>query len=62
MDYVLHVDDSLIIAMVQISLDLRCSRISWMLILYFHLDPCCPFEVALWMMVRYSLSYLKIID
>ena len=43
----LNVDDCVIIAMVQVSLDLRCSRISWMLILYFDLDPCCLFEVSL---------------
>ena len=33
MDYLLYVDDCLIITMVQVSLDLRYSRISWMLIL-----------------------------
>ena len=43
----LNVDDCLIIAMVHVSLDLRCSRISWMLILYFDLDLCCLLEVAL---------------
>ena len=37
----LNVDDCLIIAMVQVSLDLRCSRISQMLILYFDLNPRC---------------------
>ena len=34
MDYLLHVDDSLIVVMVQVSLDLRYSRLSWMRILY----------------------------
>ena len=52
----LNVDDCLIIAMVQVSLNLRCLRISWMLIPYFDLDPCCLFEVALWMIVGYNLS------
>ena len=46
MDYLLYVDDSLIIAMVQVSLDLRCSRISWMLIMYFDFIPCYLPEVA----------------
>ena len=32
MDYLLHVDDCLIIEMVLVSLKLRYSRISWMLI------------------------------
>ena len=41
MDYLLHVDDSLVIAMVQISLNLRYSRLSWMLILCFDFIPCC---------------------
>ena len=62
MDYLLCVDDSLIIAMVQLSLDLRCSRLSWMLILYFNLDSCYLFQVTLWVMVRYSLRYLKEIE
>ena len=62
MDYLLYVYDCLIIAMVQVSLDLRCSRISWMLVLYFGFDPCCLFEVALWVMIRYSLRYSKVIE
>ena len=45
MDYLLHVDDNLIIAMVLVFLDLRTSKIYWMVILYFNLDPCCLFEV-----------------
>ena len=43
----LNVDDYVIIVMVQVSLDLRCSRISSMLILYFDLNPCCLLEVSL---------------
>ena len=58
----LNVYDCLIIAMMQISLNLRCSRISWMLILYFDFDPCCLVEVALWMIVGYNLRYLKVIE
>ena len=53
----LNVDDYLIIAMMHVSLDLRCSRKSWMLIMYFDLDPCCLLKVALWLIVRYSLRY-----
>ena len=44
MDHLFNVDDCLIIEMVQVSLDLRCSRISWMLILYFDLNPRCLFK------------------
>ena len=62
MDIYLNVDDCLIIVMVQVSLDLRCSRISWMLILYFDLDLCCLLEVALWMIVGYSLRCSKVIE
>ena len=61
MDYLLNVDDCLIISMVHVSLDLRCLRISWMLILYFDLNPCCLLEVALWVIVGYSLRYSKVI-
>ena len=46
MDYLYYVDDCLIIAMVQVSLDLRCSMISWMMILYFDFDPCYLFKVV----------------
>ena len=62
MDYLLYVDDGLIVAMVHVSLDLRCSRISWILILYFDLDPCYLFKVALWVMVGYSLRCSKVIE
>ena len=58
----LNVDDCPIIVMVQVSLDLRCSRISWMSILYFDLDPCFLLEVALWMIVRYTLRCSKVIE
>ena len=57
----LNVDDCLIIVMVPVSLNLRCLRISWMLILYFVLDPCRLLEVALWMIVEYSLRCSKVI-
>ena len=50
-----NVDDCLIIAMVKVSLDLRYSKISWMLILYFDLDPFCLLGVTLWMIVWYNL-------
>ena len=62
MDYLFYIDDCLIISIVQVSLDLRCSRISWMLILYFDFDPCCLFKVAFSVMIRYSLRYLKVIE
>ena len=62
MDYLLYVDDCLIITMMHISLDLRCSRISLMLILYFDLDPCYLLEVALRVMVGYSLKCSKVIE
>ena len=58
----LNVDDCLIIAMVHVSLNLRYSRISWMLILYFNLDPCCLLEVALWVIVGYNLKCSKVIE
>ena len=62
MNYLLYVDDSLIIEMVQVSLDLRCSRISWMLILYFDFIPCCLSKVAHRVMIGYSLRCLKEIE
>ena len=62
MDYLLYVDDCLIIVIVQVSLDLRCSRISWMLILYFDFTPCCLSKVALRVMIGYNLRYSKVIE
>ena len=62
MDYLLNVDDSLIIAMVQVSLDLRCSRIPWMLILYFEFIPCYLLEVTHRVMIGSNLSYSKVIE
>ena len=56
MDYLLSVDDSLVITMVQVSLDLRCSRISWMLILYFYFIPCFLSKVSHRVMIGYNLS------
>ena len=46
MDYLLYVDDSLIIAIMQVSLILRCLRISWILIIYIDFIPCCLSEVT----------------
>ena len=51
MNYLLYVDDCLIITTVQVSLDLRCLRISWMLILYFNFTSCCLSEVAVRVML-----------
>ena len=61
MDYLFNVDDCLIRAMVHVSLDFRCSRISWMLILYFDLDPSCFLEVTLWVIVGPNLRYSMVI-
>ena len=47
--------------MVQVSLDLRYLRIYWVLILYLDFDPCYLREVALRMMIGYSLRYSKVI-
>ena len=54
MNYLLYVDDCLIIAMVQISLDLRYSRISWMLIMYLDSIPYCLSEVAHMVMIGHN--------
>ena len=62
MDNLLYVDDSLIIAIVQVSLDLRYSRISWILILYLDFIPCCLLKVAHRMMIGYSLRCSKVIE
>ena len=62
MDYLLYVDDCLIIAMVQVSLDLRCLRISWILFLYFNFILCCLLEVAHRVLIEYSLRCLKVIE
>ena len=62
MDYLLYVDDSLIIAMVQVSLDLKFSRISWMLIMYFDFILYCLLEVAHRVMIGYTLRYSKVIE
>ena len=55
MDYLSYVADCLIIVMVQVSLDLRCSRISWMLILYFDFIPYFLSKVAHRVMIEYNL-------
>ena len=62
MDYLFYVDDCLIIEMVQLSLHLKFSSISWMLILYFDFIPCCLLEVAHRVMIGYNLRCLKVID
>ena len=62
MDYLFHVDDSLIIALVQVSLDLRYSSLSWMLIMCFDIIPCCLLKVAHRVMIRYSLRCSKIVE
>ena len=56
------VDYSLIIAMVQVSLDLRCSRLSYMSILCFEFIPCCLSEVAHKVMIGYSLRCSKVVE
>ena len=61
MDYLLHVDDSLNIAIVQVSLDLRYSRLSWMLISCFDFIPCCLSEVAHRVMIGYNLRCSKVV-
>ena len=62
MDDLLYVDDCLIIAMVQVSLALRCLRISWMLILYFDFIPCCLSKVAHRVMMGYNFRCSKVIE
>ena len=62
MDYLLYIDDCLIIAMVHVSLHLRCSMIFWMLILYFDFIPCYLFEVAHRVIIGYILRYSKVIE
>ena len=62
MDYLLYVDDCLIIAMVQVSLDLRYLRISWILIMYLYFIPCYLLKVAHRVMIGYNLRCLKVIE
>ena len=62
MDYLLYVDDCLIIAMVQVSLNLRYSRISWMLIFYLDFIPYYLSEVTHRVMIGYSLRCSKVIE
>ena len=57
-----NINDSHIITMVQLFLDLRCSRVSWVLILYFDFDSCCLREVARRMIIEYNLTNLKVIE
>ena len=56
MDYLLSVDDCLIVAMVQVSLDLRCSRI--MLILCFDFIPSCLSKVAHRVMIILNADFV----
>ena len=62
MDYLLYVEYCLIIAMVQVSLDLRCLRISWILILYFDFISYYLFEVTHRVIIGYSLRCSKVIE
>ena len=62
MDYLLYVDDNLIIAMVEVSLDLRCSRISWIMIMYLDFISCCLLDVAHRVMIMYNLRCSKVIE
>ena len=62
MDYLLSVDASLTIEMVQVSLDLRCLRISLMTILCFKFIPYCLPKVAHRVMIGYNLRYSKVIE
>ena len=58
----LNINDSLIIKMMQVSLNLRCSRISLVLILYFDFNPCCLRDVTCRRMIGYILRYSKVIE
>ena len=62
MDYLLYVDGCLIVAMVQVSFDMRYSRISWTLNLYFDFIPCYFFEVSHRVIIGYSLRCSKAIE
>ena len=62
MNYLLYVDDCLIIAMMQISLDLRCSMISLTQILYFDFIPYYLSKVSHRVMIGYRLKYSKVIE
>ena len=62
MDYLLYIDDCLIIAMAQVSLNLKYSRISWMLILYLDFIPCYLSEVTNRVMIGYNLRCSEVIE
>ena len=62
MDYLLFIDNCLIIAMVLVSLDLRCSRISWILITYLDFISCCLTKVAHIVIIEYNLRCSKVIE
>ena len=62
MNYLLYVDDCLIIAMVQVSLDLRHSRVSWILILYLDFIPCYLSKVTHDVMIGCSLRCSNVIE
>ena len=61
MNYLLHVNDGMIIAIMQVSLDLRNSRLSCMLILCFDFIPCCLLEVTHRVMIGYNLRCSKVV-
>ena len=62
MDYLLHLDDSLNIEMVQVSLDLKYLRLPWILILFFNFIPCCLSKVIYRVMTRYILRCSKVVE
>ena len=62
MDYLLNVDDSLIIAMVRLSIDLGYSRIYWMLILYLDFIPYFLPKVTHRVIIGYNLRCSKVIE
>ena len=62
MDYLLYVADCLTIAMVLVSLDLRYSRISWMLIMYLDFTLGCLSVLTHRVMIKYNLRCSKIIE
>ena len=62
MDYLLYVDDCLIIVMVQVSLDLRYLRIFWILIMYLDFIRCCLSAVAHRVVIGYNLRCSKVIE
>ena len=62
MDYLLYVDDCLIRGMMQVFLDLRCSRIYWMMIMHLDFIICYLSKVAHRVMIKYNLRCSKVIE